>query len=98
MSKVILINPFEVPEGREDECLKMWEGAAAYMRAQPGFVNTKLHRAAAPGAKFHFINVSEWKSAEDFQAAISTEEFQKLTAGSMEAFPHFPGLYEIIRD
>ena len=32
MPRVILINPFEVPKGKEDECLAFWEKAAAYMK------------------------------------------------------------------
>jgi heme-degrading monooxygenase HmoA len=94
---VILINPFEVPAGREDECLAMWERVAEYMRRQPGFVSTRLHRAIAPGARFAFVNVAEWETPADFQRAIEGEEFQRLTAGTMERFPHYPGLYEIIR-
>lgn len=97
MSNVVLINPFEVPAGKEDECLAMWEQAADYMRRQPGFVSTRLHRALSPDARFTFINVAEWESAAHFQAAIGSEEFQQLTAGSLEAFPHYPGLYEMIR-
>ena len=34
MSNLILINPFEVPEGREEECLAMWEKVAEHMRRQ----------------------------------------------------------------
>jgi hypothetical protein len=34
---------------------------------------------------------------EDDERAIDSEEFQRLTAGTMERFPHDPGLYEIIR-
>ena len=94
---VILINPFEVPAGLEDECLTMWEWVAEYMRRQPGFVSTRLHRAIAPGARFAFVNVAEWETPADFQRAIGSEEFQRLTAGTMERFPHYPGLYEIIR-
>ena len=97
MGKVILINPFDVPNGREEECLKAWEKAAAYMRSQPGFISTKLHRAISPDARFHFINVAEWESPDLFQAAINSEQFRRLTAGTQEAFPHYPGLYEVVR-
>jgi heme-degrading monooxygenase HmoA len=97
MSHVILINPFEVAPGREDECLEMWERAAAFMRQQPGFRSTRLHRSILPGARFHFINVAEWDSVETFRQAIGSEQFQRITAGSQVAFPHHPGLYEVIR-
>ncbi len=97
MSKVILINPFEVPEGREDECLTYWEKAAEYMRHQPGFISTRLHKTVSPEARFHFINVAEWESAEHFQTVIESAAFKELTAPYMELFPHSPGLYKVIR-
>ena len=94
---VILINPFEVPAGKEDEALALWGRAADVMRKSPGFISTRLHRAISPDARFHLINMAEWELAEHFMAAIESDEFKKVSAGSMEAFPHFPGLYEVIR-
>jgi heme oxygenase (mycobilin-producing) len=97
MSPVVLINAFEVPKGKEDECLAFWEKAAAYMKRQPGFIATRLHRALSPEARFHFINVAEWESAEHFQRAVGSKEFQLLIEPYMEVCPHYPGLYEVIR-
>jgi heme-degrading monooxygenase HmoA len=97
MSLVILINPFEVPKGKEDACLVFWEKAAAYMKRQPGFIAARLHRAISPEARFHFINIAEWQSPEHFQAAIGSEEFQRLITPYMEICPHYPVLYEVIR-
>ncbi len=94
---VILINPFEIPKGKEKDALLMWEKAADFMRIQPGFISTKLHQSIDPNARFSLINIAKWGSAEDFQAVISSTEFQELTAGSMEAFPHYPGLYQVVK-
>lgn len=94
---VTLINPFEVPEGKEEEALAFWDRAAEYMRKQPGFISTRLHKAIVPWARFHLINVAEWRSKEDFEAAINTDVFKQLTEPYMEIFPHYPGLYEVIR-
>ncbi len=94
---VTLINPFEVPEGKEEEALAFWERVAEFMRKQPGFVSTRLHKATVSWARFQLINVAEWQSADDFQAAINSEGFKALTEPYMEAFPHFPGLYEAVR-
>lgn len=96
MSKVILINPFEVPERREEECLAFWRRAADFMRRQPGFLSTRLHRAVAPGARFAFINMAEWESAEHFAAAVNSPEFIELVTPYMEVFPHYPGLYQVV--
>ena len=94
---VILINPFEVPQGKEDEALAFWEKAADFMRRQPGFISTRLHKAISPQARFHLINIAEWNSAEDFEAAVTSVEFKTLTQPYMDVFPHYPGLYEVVR-
>ena len=92
---VILINPFEVPDGTEDEeFLRGWERAADYMRQQPGFVSSRLHRALQPDARFRFINVAEWSSPQEFQAAVSSEQFGEIAKG---AGPGSPALYEVVR-
>ena len=92
---VILINPFEVPGGtNDDDFLRGWERAAEYMRGQPGFLSSRLHRALAPDARFRFINVAEWASPQDFQAAVTSEQFRELARG---AAPGSPALYEVVR-
>ena len=95
---VTLINPFEVPKGKEEECLEMWKEAAEYLKNQPGFINTKLHQSIIDDAKFKYINVAEWETPESFFKAVDTDEFKKITAGTMEAYPHHPSLYTVIVD
>jgi heme-degrading monooxygenase HmoA len=92
---VILINPFEVPEGIPDEdFLSGWERAANYMREQPGFLSTRLHRAVTEDARFRFINVAEWESPQAFQAAVSSDEFREIAG---RGSPGSPALYEVVR-
>ena len=96
MSRVVLINPFEVPSDVTDaDFLTDWDRAADYMSRQQGFVGTKLHRALRPDARFRFINVAEWESAADFQTAIATDEFRELARGGV---PGSPALYEVARE
>jgi heme-degrading monooxygenase HmoA len=95
---VTLINPFEIPKGKEEKALLMWEKAADFMRIQPGFISTSLHQSIDPNARFSLINIAKWESAEHFQAVINSSEFKALTVGSMEAFPHYPGLYQVVRE
>lgn len=97
MSKTILINPFEVPEGEEEEALAFWEKVAEYMKNQPGFISTRLHKAVVPWARFHLINIAEWESVAHFEAVADSEEFKQLVGPYMDRFPHFPGLYEVVR-
>jgi heme-degrading monooxygenase HmoA len=91
---VILINPFEVPEGTDEEFLRGWERAAEYMRQRPGFVSSRLHRALAPNARFRFINVAEWASPQDFQSAVGSDEFREI---AKDGSPGSPALYEVVR-
>lgn len=92
---VILINPFEVPDGTNDEdFLRGWERAADYMRQQPGFVSTRLHRALRPDARFRFVNLAEWESPQDFQSAVGSEQFREIAKA---AAPGSPALYEVVR-
>jgi heme oxygenase (mycobilin-producing) len=92
---VTLINPFVVPEGTGDEdFLRGWQRAADYMQEQPGFVSSRLHRALAPDARFRFINIAEWESPSDFQAAVSSEQFREIAKG---AGAGSPALYEVVQ-
>ncbi len=93
---IILINPFEVPEGTNDEdFLRGWERAADYMRQQPGFVSTRLHRALGPDARFRFVNVAEWESPQAFQAAVGSGQFREIAQGAAAGSP---ALYEVVRN
>jgi heme-degrading monooxygenase HmoA len=94
--EVILINPFEVPAGREDEFTELWDAAAEYIARQPGFRWTRLHQAVTPNPRYAFVNVAEMDSPEQFLAAISTDEFAAITA-PMKDFPAAPTLYRVLR-
>jgi len=94
MQTVILINPFEVPAGREEEFLKAWQEAAEQLRHATGFVSTRLHESLDPQAKFRFVNVAEWESPQHFQAAMRSEAFQQI-ARKMP-FAGSPALYRVV--
>ena len=93
---VTLINPFEVPSGKEEQFLREWTAAAELMRHEPGFLSSRLHQSLNPQAKFRFVNVAQWESAQHFQTAMSKETFQKAI-GQMN-YVAYPALYEIIAE
>lgn len=93
MESVVLINPFDVAAGQEEEFLARWREAADYLRQQEGFVSTRLHASLDPGARFRFVNVAEWRSPAHFRRAVGTEAFAQI-ARSMP-FTGFPGLYRV---
>ena len=92
MPSVVLINPFEVPPGSEDEFLEAWSDAAGYMRRQSGFIRSR--QAPSCGlARFPFVNVAGWASREDLQRAISQPEFAGIAARVPGSNPE---LYEVV--
>lgn len=94
-SLVVLINPFSIPKGREEEFFKMWNEVAQYMKDQPGFIDSKLHRSLDPDARFQFINIAHWESAEAWQAAMSKvgPKAQELAQQLPFEFENSPTLY-----
>ena len=98
MSDVTLINYFEVPAGREDEFINLWQEMNTYMRAKRGYVRHKLHRSLAPDASFRFANIAVWASEADFRAAHD-EGFRALVSQpGWTAFRSHPVLYEVVHE
>lgn len=86
---VILINSFSVVPEEADALLAAWTKDAAFMKAQPGFISTQLHRGIAGSSAF--LNHAVWESVAHFRAAFSQKAFQAALAGyppSTVATPH----------
>ena len=94
---VVVINPFEVAAGQEDQALETWDRFAEYFGRQPGYVSARLHRAINPDARFHLVTVAEWDSPEAFVAALNNPELKEIAEAATDHSPNFPGLYEVIR-
>jgi quinol monooxygenase YgiN len=72
---VILINTFKVDPAEVDQLLQAWAVDAAFMKRQPGFISTQLHRGI--GGSCVFINYAVWESVEAFKRAFFHPEFQE---------------------
>jgi len=86
---VVLINLFTLDAADEERFLEVWKDDAAFMKRQPGFISTQLHRALGPNATY--LNYAVWESNEAFRAAFTHPEFRsKLSAypSSSIARPH----------
>ena len=94
-STVVLINAFGVPMGEDESFLRGWEAARDVMQRQAGYVSTRLHQSLDPTARFRFINVAEWQSPADFQAALNHPEFVQLRQAI--PFAHYPSVYQVVR-
>ncbi len=71
---VVLINTFNVAPEDAERLLAVWAEDAAFMKRQPGFISTQLHRGIAGSTAF--VNVAVWESAGALRAAFSSPDFQ----------------------
>ncbi len=88
-SPVVLVNVFMLDKADEQAFLKTWQDDALFMKRQPGFISTQLHRAI--GESPTYLNYAVWESTAAFRAAFSHPDFQaKLSAypASAVAAPH----------
>jgi heme-degrading monooxygenase HmoA len=92
---VVLINAFEVPPDADDTFVASWEASRQVLRAQPGYLATRLHRSLSPETGFRFVNVGRYASPQAFQAAVGQPEFREAAA-AIQHRAH-PGQYEVIR-
>ncbi|MQB40313.1 antibiotic biosynthesis monooxygenase family protein [Rhizobium sp. ICMP 5592] len=86
---VILVNVFTLDKADEQIFLKAWQDDAAFMKRQPGFISTQLHRAI--GESPTYFNYAVWETMEDFRAAFMHPQFrEKLSTypSSAVASPH----------
>ena len=95
MEHVVLINPFTVEAEHVEKFLEAWHAAADYLRKQPGFMSTKLHRSLDANARFRFVNVAIWKSPKEFSTAVGTPEFQEIAAAMPTGAIGSPALYRV---
>jgi heme-degrading monooxygenase HmoA len=88
-ASVVLMNVFTLDKADEQTFLDAWQVDAAFMKRQPGFISTQLHRAV--GESPTYFNYAVWETTADFRAAFSHPEFRaKLSAypSSAVASPH----------
>lgn len=94
-NSVVLINTFEVPQGKEAEALASWQKARDFLKTQPGYMGTRLHQNIDPSGKYHLVNVARWKSAEDFKAA--TAKMREALPGNLpEGVTATPSLFKVV--
>lgn len=88
-SPVVLVNVFTLDPADEQVFLQVWQEDAAFMKRQPGFISTQLHRAL--GESPTYLNYAVWESTAAFRAAFTHPDFHaKLSAypASATCTPH----------
>ena len=89
VTPVVLVNLFTVDEADIPALMAAWEKDATWMKLQPGFLSTQLHRAI--GGSHMFMNQAVWESVEQFRAAFMHPDFVNALGAypsSAHAQPH----------
>jgi len=88
-NSVVLVNSFTLDRADETAFLATWQDDAAFMKRQPGFISTQLHRAL--GDSPTYLNYAVWESTAHFRAAFTHPDFRAKIASypaSAIASPH----------
>ena len=88
-TSVVLLNVFTMDKADEQAFLKAWQDDAKFMKQQPGFISTQLHRAI--GDSPTYLNYAVWETTAAFRAAFTHPEFRAKLAhypASAVARPH----------
>ena len=89
VSPVILVNIFNVAETDIPALITAWEADANWMKMQPGYISTQLHRGIAGSTVF--MNYAIWESVAYFRAAFNHPDFKSALGqypDSAVASPH----------
>ena len=65
---VVLINQFTLAPGDAEQFPQLWADDAAFMKQQPGFISTQLHRGTAGSTAY--VNVAVWESAQSLAPGV----------------------------
>ena len=71
MSQISVINSIEVPEGFEEEAIKIRDVYINYFKSKPGFVSSTFYRSLNSDNKFNYVNIVVWDSKEAFDAVVN---------------------------
>ena len=86
---VVLVNLVTLDKADEPRFLEAWQNDAAFMKRQPGFISTQLHRAI--GDSSTYVNYAVWESTAHYRTAFTHPEFKASLAAypsSVVAIPH----------
>jgi heme-degrading monooxygenase HmoA len=81
LAPVVLINVFTVDTKDVDALIDAWTHDANWMKRQPGYISTQLHRGI--GGSCVFLNYALWESVAHFRQAFTHPEFM----GALAAYP-----------
>lgn len=91
---VVLVNVFTVDPGDQDALVEAWKSDALWMKQQPGYISTQIHKAV--GDSSMYLNYAVWDSVADFRAAFTNPEFHNALSHYPSSAVTSPHLFEKI--
>ena len=91
---VVLVNLFTIDHADQGALIEAWKADALYMKQQPGYISTQLHKAV--GDSCMYLNYAVWDSIADFRAAFQKPEFQNALGHYPSSAVTAPHLFEKI--
>ena len=89
---IVLMNLFTVTPADEEALLEAWTHDAAFMKTQPGYISTQLHKGIADSSTY--FNYAVWQDVESFRNAFTNPEFQRRIANYPESAVGSPHLFK----
>lgn len=89
---IVLMNLFTIDPADEEALLVAWSHDAEFMKAQPGYISTQLHKGISGSSTF--VNYAVWESVESFRNAFTNPEFQKRIGDYPESAVAAPHLFK----
>jgi hypothetical protein len=91
-----MIVSYEVAHEDADRFLNSGEKANDFLRKQPGFVSTALHRAVSANPGFRFLNVRCLENDDALRSATQNQGIRDAS-GRRLPLPIHTSAYEIVR-
>lgn len=91
---VVLVNVFTIDPKDQDALVEAWRKDALWMKKQPGYISTQMHKAV--GDSSMYLNYAVWDSVSDFRAAFSSPEFRNALGDYPSSAVAAPHLFEKI--
>jgi heme-degrading monooxygenase HmoA len=89
---VVIVNLVTLDKADEPRFLEAWQKRRAFMKRQPGFISTQLHRAI--GVSSAYVNYAVWESTAYYRTAFTHPEFKASLGAYLSTVVAIPHLFQ----
>ena len=91
---VVLINVSTIDAEDEEALIAAWAHDAQFMKEQPGYISTQMHKGI--GGSTTFLNYAVWESVDSFKKAFTNPEFQRRISRYPDSATVSPHLFKTL--